>query len=98
MKYEDTFNRMVGECAAAGEMLSRAHTARGDHRPLYLWFRESTPTEPGGLMLDYARPGEEWKMAPGQGKGLLPSLPWMQYATWVRSRSRDLPILAPEKL
>lgn len=86
-----SFDLIVAKCATAGEELARDRAKRGDLRALLLWYRS------GELRLAATSPGEGWKLAPEQGKGLDASVPYARYASWVRDKAASLPIYeAPE--
>ena len=88
------FNDIVTACADAGMKLAQDQANKGNFEPLYLYFKSSTETENGELLLlaDSNQPPEGFKLATGEG--LRCNVPFLNYWTWIRERSTRLPILA----
>lgn len=88
------FNDIVTNCETKGRELSQKNAMQGITEPLYLYFKKSTETENGELLLisdsDSAPDGFEL----ATGEGLRCNVPYSNYWAWIRERSTRLPILA----
>jgi hypothetical protein len=92
--YENALRTMVNDCAEKGIKDSNALANAGNVQALYLYFKRSTESDNGVLMLipdgDIAPEGFEL----ATGEGLRSNVPYSNYFQWIKSRVSRLPILA----
>ena len=93
MNYERVLASLAHACAEAGKKISQQCAMAGDIQPLYLYFKKSTSTETGDLLLvpDSSKPPADYELATGEG--LRGNIPYDSYYTWVRERATRLPVL-----
>ncbi len=94
MKPFEQFNDIITNCETKGKQLSQKLANMGIMEPMYLYYKKSTATENGELMLigDSDMPPAGFELATGEG--LRCNVPYSNYWTWIRDRSLRLPILA----
>lgn len=94
MKPFAQFNDIVSACAEIGQKTAQERAIMGNLEPLYLYFKKSTETENGELLLvpDSEKAPEGFELATGEG--LRCNVPFSEYWVWIRERSTRLPILA----
>ena len=92
--YEKTVIELVKQCADNGIKTATATANIGNLEPLYLYFKKSTATENGVLLLvpDSDKAPEGFELATGEG--LRCNVPYSDYFAWVKARVSRLPILA----
>lgn len=88
------FNDIVTNCETKGRELSKNKAMQGNMEPLYLYFKKSTETENGELMLISESDPVPKGFELATGEGLRCNVPYSNYWTWIRERSTRLPILA----
>lgn len=88
------FNDIVTACETEGIKLSQQKAAIGNMEPLYLYYKKSTETDNGLLLLvgDSDSVPDGFELATGEG--LRCNVPYSSYWAWIKQRSTRLPVLA----
>lgn len=91
--YEQTIRDMVNQCANAGIATAQQMANIGKLEPMYLYFKRSTETSDGELVLimDSDTVPNGFELATGEG--LRCNVPFNEYFRWIKSRVNRLPIL-----
>ena len=93
--YEQTIRDMVNQCAENGISTAQQMANIGRFEPMYLYFKPSTESADGELVLipdtDSAPNGFEL----ATGEGLRCNVPFNEYFRWIKARVNRLPILCP---
>ena len=93
--YEQTILDMVNQCANLGINTAQQMANIGIFEPMYLYFKPSTESENGDLILipDTDAVPNGYELATGEG--LRCNIPFNEYFRWVKARVSRLPILCP---
>lgn len=94
MTYEKVMKEMVNACAEAGKKIAQQNAMMGGIRPLYLYYKKSTKTVNGELILVADNVKEPTGFELGAAEGLRGDVPYENYFNWVQARSTRLPVLA----
>jgi hypothetical protein len=88
------FNGLVTECEEQGQALMRAKSMAGTEETLYLYYKPSTETNNGKLLLvpQSEKEPDGFKLATGEGLKI--NVPYAHYWVWIRQRAMALPVLA----
>jgi hypothetical protein len=93
--YEQTILDMVNQCANSGINTAQQMANIGRFEPMYLYFKPSTESDNGELLLipDTDAVPDGYELATGEG--LRCNIPFNEYFRWVKARVSRLPILCP---
>mgnify|MGYP001168752325 CR=1 FL=1 len=94
MNYQLVVTEIVKVAADKAIKLASDNANNGIFEPLYLYFKRSTESQHGELLLigDSCQPPNGFELA--HGEGLRGHIPYEFYSCWVRERCGRLPILA----
>jgi hypothetical protein len=93
MHYEDSFRGLVKQCADAGVKLAHERCASGLFYPMFLYFKESTETAYGELMLIDDAMTVPGGFARAKVDPVRSDVPFSSYFCWVYDRALNLPVL-----
>ena len=94
MNYMNELNKIVTACSEQAAKLAQDSAILGNLEPLYLYYKPSTETENGQLLMvqDSEKQPEGFILATGEG--LRCNVPFAAYWQWIKEQSTRLPVLA----
>lgn len=94
MYYEKQLNEIVNKCSEQAEKLAQDSAILGNLEPLYLYYKASTETEDGQLLMVQESEKQPEGFILATGEGLRCNVPFSGYWQWIKQRSTRLPVLA----
>lgn len=93
-KFDAIMRNMIQSCADAGKAKAQANAISGNIEPLHLFYKPSTKTANGQLLLVTDSEPNPVGFELATGEGLRGDVPYDNYYCWVQTRSTRLPVLA----
>lgn len=94
MNYVKQLNAIVTNCSEQAAKLAQDLANKGNLEPLYLYYKPSTETENGQLLMVHEEEKQPEGFILATGEGLRCNVPFASYWQWIKERSTRLPILA----